>query len=299
MIAPVLVFVYNRPEHTRRTIESLSHNLLAGASELFIYSDAAKDASAAEAVNAVRSYLKTITDFKSVTIIERDKNWGLAASIIDGVTNIVNQFGKVIVLEDDILTSPYFLSFMNDALDFYENKKKVWHISGYMYPIKKSHLPETFFSKNENCWGWATWKDRWQNFEKNPDALLAAFTPKMKKEFNLDNSCNFFRQIELNKNGISNTWAIFWEATIFLHEGLCINPRDSFTQNIGNDGSGVNCGKSNKYDTPFNIKYPVLFETNINESILGRKKLMKYFKFENKSFIISVLRQLKKTFVRT
>lgn len=144
-ISPIVLFVYNRPWHTKQTIESLKSNELAQESELFIYSDAAKDNDEIENVNEVRKYIETLDGFKKVTIIKREQNWGLADSIIDGVTKIVNEYGKIIVLEDDLVTSPYFLKFMNEALDFYENEEKVWHISGWNYPINNSkHNQNTF-----------------------------------------------------------------------------------------------------------------------------------------------------------
>jgi len=143
-LAPIVLFVYNRPEHTRRTVKALQKNKLAIESELIIYSDAHTNISVKEGTDEVRGYIKNIDGFKKVTIIERDKNWGLAASIIDGVTKIINKYGRVIVLEDDLVTSPYFLNFMNNALVFYENEDKVWHISGWNYPIDIDGLNDVF-----------------------------------------------------------------------------------------------------------------------------------------------------------
>ena len=142
-LAPIVLFVYNRPWHTAQTVEALQKNTLADKSELFIYSDAAKNSEVALYVKKVREYIRNISGFRKVTIMEREKNWGLANSIIDGVTTIVNKYGKIIVLEDDLVTSPYFLRFMNEALEMYENEESVASIHGYIYPIEG--LPETFF----------------------------------------------------------------------------------------------------------------------------------------------------------
>ena len=169
-LAPIVLFIYNRPWHTQQTVETLQKNELANESELFIYSDAAKNEQASESVNAVREYIKTINGFKEITIILRDKNWGLADSIIDGVTKIVNEYGRIIVLEDDLVTSPYFLKFMNEGLTMYENEDKVASIHGYIYPI--DNLPNTFFIKGADCWGWATWKRAWDVFEPNGQKIL-------------------------------------------------------------------------------------------------------------------------------
>jgi len=247
--APIILFVYNRPDHTQQTLSALTANHLAKESNLIIYSDAPKNLQAEESVKAVRSLIKNIQGFKSVTIIERDKNWGLANSIIDGVTDVVNKYGKVIVLEDDIVTSPYFLLFINKALDFYENEKKVWHISGWNYPIFTSDLPDAFFWRTMNCWGWSTWKDRWQYYEKNVDKLIDIFSEDDIYLFDINDTAEMWSQVISNKEGKINTWAIFWYATIFKNEGLCLNPAVSFVKNIGLDGSGIHCGIDPRQET--------------------------------------------------
>ena len=134
-LAPIVLFVYNRPWHTRQTVEALQQNELANESELFIFSDEAKDEMATKHVNDIRDYIRTIDGFKNIEIIERDKNFGLAKSIISGVTEIINQYGTVIVLEDDLVTSPYFLQYMNDALVFYEKEDRVVSVMGYCSPV--------------------------------------------------------------------------------------------------------------------------------------------------------------------
>ena len=155
-VAPILLFVYNRPEHTRRCIESLLKNSLASESPLFIYADGAKDSAQQEAVNEVRNYIRTIQGFQQITLMERSENWGLARNIIDGVTTQVNQYGKVIVLEDDLVVAPYFLQFMNDALEVYKDEPKVGHIQACDFTQDPS-LPDTFLIKWTGSWGWATW----------------------------------------------------------------------------------------------------------------------------------------------
>ena len=160
--APIVLFTYNRLLHTRKTVESLQNNELANKSNLFIFSDGPKNEKDQVIIKDIRNYLKKIKGFKKIEIIEREKNFGLANNIIDGVTKIVNEYGKIIVLEDDILTNQYFLKFMNEALEFYEKEEKVMHISGYMYPIDSKELPDTFFIKPTTCWGWATWKRAWK-----------------------------------------------------------------------------------------------------------------------------------------
>lgn len=222
--APIVLFVYNRPEHTRRTVEALRQNELADQSDLLIFSDAPKNEKAVEEVNAVRTFIRSITGFKKVTIIEREKNWGLANSIIDGVTNIVNQFGRVIVLEDDMVTSSSFLRFMNEALEHYASEPRVWHISGWNYPISPDGLGDSFLWRIMSCWGWGTWADRWQNFEKNTEKLIKEFSKADIRYMNVDGYENFWKQVLLNQKGRINTWAIYWYASIIRGKGLCVNP---------------------------------------------------------------------------
>jgi GT2 family glycosyltransferase len=171
MLAPITLFVYNRLNHTRQTVEALLRNELAAESEFFVFSDGPRSETDREKVLAVRSYLKTINSFKKVAVIERDKNFGLAESIIAGVTEIVNRYGRIIVLEDDMVTSPYFLKYMNDALEIYKDEEKVISIHGYIYPVRDK-LPETFFLRGADCWGWATWKRGWDLFDPDGRKLL-------------------------------------------------------------------------------------------------------------------------------
>jgi GT2 family glycosyltransferase len=170
-LAPVALFTYNRPDHTKRTIESLLNNELADKTDIFIFCDAAKKTEDKNKVDEVRSFLRTINGFKNIEIIERTANLGLAKSIISGVTDVINKFGKIIVLEDDMITSRYFLSYMNKALNIYDIETDVISIHGYVYPVK-NRLPETFFLKGADCWGWATWKRGWDLFEADGKKLL-------------------------------------------------------------------------------------------------------------------------------
>lgn len=293
-LAPIVLFVYNRPDHTRQTVEALQKNELAIDSELFIYSDAAKNENAEQKVNEVRQYIKDINGFKRVTIIEREKNWGLANSIIDGVTKIVNEYGKIIVLEDDLVTSPYFLKFMNEALEFYKDEEKVFGITGYAYPINDTDLPSTFFMKDEGCWSWATWSRAWKYFEKDTDKLIETFNKKMIKEFNFDNSTDFWSQVILNKRGRINTWAIYWYATIFLNNRLFLHPKESFSTNIGHDGSGIHCGNDCTFNVQLTKKYNIVFNKNISISELAKQRHIEYFKSLKITFYRRVINKFKR-----
>ena len=238
--APIVLFVYNRPWHTQQTVEALQKNKLASESELFIYSDDAKNDDARVSVDEVRKYIDNITGFKKITVIKRDKNWGLANSIIDGVTKIVNEYGRIIVLEDDLVTSPYFLKFMNEGLTMYENEDKVASIHGYIYPI--DNLPNTFFIKGADCWGWATWKRAWDIFESNGEKILDELkSRRLEKEADFNNSYGFTQMLKDQIKGKNNSWAVRWYMSAFLKDMLTLYPGKSYVQNIGNDDSGTHC----------------------------------------------------------
>jgi len=296
-LSPIVLFVYNRPWHTKQTIEALKYNKFATKSELFIYSDNAKSNIEDEGVNAVRNYIRKINGFKRISIIERQTNWGLAKNIIDGVTNVVNRYGKVIVFEDDLITSPYFLIFMNDALNFYKKKKKVWHISGWTPPIDDKGLPDTFLWRVMNCYGWGTWADRWQYFEKDLNKIIRNFSKKEIHRFNLDGEKNFWKQVKSNINGKISTWAIFWYASIFKNKGLCLNPSRSYVRNIGFDGSGVHSlNKMDKDNLILCQKRNILFEEKIIESNLAVERIKGYYQSIRKPFIVRFTNKLKRVF---
>jgi len=283
-LAPILLFAYNRPWHTMQTVQALQNNTLAKESELIIFSDGPKDEKAAPKVTEVRNYLHSIGGFKKVTIHEQPANLGLAENIITGVTDTVNKEGQAIVLEDDILTSPVFLQFMNESLNFYRESNQVMHISGYMYPIDTKELPDTFFLKPTSCWGWATWQRAWKYFEKDPAKLVKVFSRAMINDFNLDNSRDYFLQIKDNLAGRIRTWAIFWHASVYLNNGLSLHPKKSYARNIGHDGSGEHCNPTHVFDVALNNEFTKSFPEQITENSTARKKLEEYFNKLKPSF---------------
>jgi len=291
-LAPIVLFVYNRPGHTRQTVEALLKNKLAEESSLIIFSDAPKNPEAVEAVCEVREYIRTIRGFKTVTIIERDRNWGLANSVIDGVTSVVNKYGRIIVLEDDLVTSPYFLSYMNAALETYRDEGKVMHISGYMFPIDNANIPETFFLRTTSCWGWATWDRAWLHFTKNPEKIFKEYTVQTIQRFNMDGANNFWAQVEQNLKGEINTWAVFWYATVFQQGGLCLHPAISMVNNIGHDDTGTHCGTSEAFSVQLANKPITYFEHDLIESINAHTRTKKFFRTINTSITgTSILRR--------
>ena len=289
-LAPIALFVYNRLDHTEQTVSALKRNVLAEESDLFVFSDAPKDSDLDEKIKAVREFIASTTGFKSLTIIERPHNLGLANSVIDGVTNLCNKYGQVIVLEDDLVTSPYFLKYMNDALDFYRDEERVISIHGYIYPVK-AKLPETFFLRGADCWGWATWKRGWDIFEPNGEKLLEQLKQrKLEKQFNFDGAYEYVRMLKnqiLKKN---DSWAIRWHASAFLNDSLTLYSGKSLVNNIGNDSSGTHSGSTSEYDvilnnTPVEIKQIAIMETTV-----ARNAIIDFF-FKNKPSIMAKVKR--------
>jgi GT2 family glycosyltransferase len=265
-LAPIALFVYNRPEHTRRTLTFLQKNQLAENSRLFIFADGARTEADKPRVEQVRQILDGITGFKSVKIIASETNLGLAESIIRGVTQLTQEYGKVIVFEDDLLSSSYTLQYFNEALDRYEHEEQVMHVGAYMYDLKDPSLPETFFYRAATSWGWATWGRAWKYFEPNIDTLMSQFDQEKIHQFSIESSMNFWKQMLQFKSGKNNSWAIRWYASIFLKGGLTLNPSRSLIQNIGHDGSGVHSNNEDIYQVHMAQKpvsqYPTVIEEN-------------------------------------
>jgi hypothetical protein len=264
--APIALFVYNRPQHTERTLKYLQQNAIAAESRLFIFSDAAKNPDEEDKVKEVRRLLKTVDGFRKVDIIERKTNAGLANSIIAGVTQLLKDYKQVIVFEDDLISSPHTLTYFNEALNKYRNEDRVMHIGAYMYPLKSNTLPQTFFYRAATSWGWATWQRAWDHFEPDINTLMAQFDAKKKKDFSIDNTMNFWKQMEDFKKGNNDSWAIRWYASIFLKSGLTLNPSQSLVNNIGHDGTGVHSGINDIYNVIINPKRITQFPAVVAEN---------------------------------
>lgn len=297
MPAPIALFVYNRPLHTRQTVEALLRNDLAAESELFIFSDAAKNINAAPAVDEVRRYIRGIRGFRSVSIVERAENFGLARSIIGGVTKLCNEYGRAIVLEDDLLSSPYFLKFMNEALDLYMDTPEVMHISGSMYPVKQNEDVHSYFLRLPLCWGWATWSRAWAKFSKDIN-VMKQFDRRMISRFNFDGTYDYWKQLELNRDGTINTWFIFWYATVFLNNGLVLFPGRSVIRNIGMDGTGVHRVSTNDYEVDISRDPIELSSIPIEESRSEYANHKTYFRRVSPPLYVRALRKLARVIKR-
>ncbi len=239
--APIVLFVYNRAEHTKQTVEALLKNPEAKKSELYIFADGPKKGKDPK-VEEVRNYIDTITGFKEIHIKKHNKNIGLANSVIAGVTEIVNKYGRIIVMEDDLVTTAYFLKFMNEALDRYENSKKVFTITGYSYLLKGSKkLKETYFLNNVSSWTWATWKDRWKFFDGECNGWEELLEDKeLAYRFDHDGvfSLTAMMNAQMNLHTI-DSWAVRWNYNVFKQNGISLFPNYSLVTNSGRDGTGT------------------------------------------------------------
>lgn len=294
-LAPVSLFVYNRLDHTIQTIEALQKNLLAAETSLFIFSDAPKNEEKTDAVYEVRNYIKTIDGFKSVTIVERNSNYGLARSIIEGVTSIVSEYGRVIVLEDDLVTSPYFLKYMNDGLNVYDKNDDLASIHGYVYPI--DGLPETFFMRGADCWGWATWKDKWAMFEPDGVKLLDELKRKnLINRFDFNGTYSYSKMLADQISGKNNSWAIRWYASAFLNNKYTLYPGKSLILNIGNDGSGTHCGETSAFTSELSNKAieVTLIPVEDNQQVL--LAIERYFRKQKGGFMARFLQLVNKEY---
>lgn len=256
--APIVLFVYNRPWHTQQTVEALQQNKLADQSDLFIFSDGPKRADAIVGVQTVRNYVKTVRGFKTVNIIERPANFGLAKSVVDGVTRLCEEHGRVIVIEDDLVTSPYFLEYMNTALERYETEERVMQVAGYMFPVKLEVEEDALFLPFISSWGWATWRRAWQHFDRRAtghEGLLV--DAAVRKQFDLNGHYKYSKMLRAQQQGKVDSWAILWYVSVFLRNGLVLYPKQTLVRNLGFDGSGVNCTVSSLAQEDLNVEFRV------------------------------------------
>ena len=299
--APVVIFVYNRPEHTKKTIEALAENYLAKDTNVFIFSDNAKNEKSIESVKATRRYIDSINEknlFKSVEIIKSPKNKGLANSVINGVTEILDRFGEVIVVEDDLISSRDFLQYMNKSLEFYRDNESIWSISGYNIPIKIpcSYKHDVYLSYRGCSWGWATWSDRWNKVDWNiSDYNQFKMDKKLRKMFNRGGR-DMADMLDLQMEKKIDSWAIRWCYSQSKLNMYTVYPVKSRISNIGLDGSGTHKGVSNHYEVSFNENNPMcnLEDIKMDQKICKRFRnhymsLLNYYLIKPKRLIKKII----------
>ena len=281
-LAPIALFVYKRPWHVEQTIEALKRNRLAQRSELFIFSDGPKSEVDKKGVINTREYIKSISGFKAIHIIARDCNWGLANSVISGVTELCCKFGRVIVLEDDLIVSPLFLDFMNDALDKYASVERVMQVSGYMFPVNVQSDADAVLLPFTTSWGWATWQRAWGHFDRNTrDYEKLKLNKSLRNSFNLNGAYPYFNMLRDQREGKVDSWAILWYLKVFFLSGLALFPAKTLVQNIGLDGSGTHCikgGKDGIIDTSFRV---TIYPQTIECDDAAKNKIFSYLAHRN------------------
>ncbi len=254
-LVPVVVFAYNRPEKLDKCLNNLEKCDGAAETPLFICCDGAKGTADREKVDRVRdiAYKHAANPaFKEVNVITQDSNKGLAASIITGVTQIINKFGSVIVVEDDLVVLPSFLSFLNEGLGFYKDAKEYGSISAFTYPIRElqEYVGDVFSTRKAECWGWATWADRWNNAEwENTD--FSSYLKDRKERIRFERlEAGLDRLMYLQYKGKIDSWAVRWVYYLFKKDMLTVYPSKSRVENDGFDGSGTHCADG--FGTGFN-----------------------------------------------
>jgi len=297
--APIVLFVYNRLDHTEQTIEALKKNFLAEKSILYIYSDAPKNTEAVESVLKVRKYIKSVDGFKKVVIIERETNYGLAASIIDGVSSICKKYGRVIVLEDDLVTSKCFLTFMNNALEVYKDRSDIFSITGFSFSqsfmkFPKDYKEDIYLNIRPMSWSWATWTDRWSDVDwEVSDYDVFIKSSKKKKNFNRGGP-DLTRMLKNQMKGRLDSWYIRWTYDAYKKSKYTVYPRISYVNNIGHDNSGVHCTideneiyshKELNFQNNIQLKKDIQLDSRIIENF-------------NKAFQVNIMKKIKEKFYK-
>lgn len=301
-LAPIVLFVYNRPWHTEQTLEALMNNELASESILYIYCDGHKENSNdEEKIRTVRTVIRKKIWCKEVHIKELEKNKGLANSIIEGVTEIINKYGKIIVLEDDLITHKFFLRFMNEALNFYKSDFRIFSVAGtnYRFNIPKSYTEDVYIvHRSESC-GWGSWLNRWDKADWNVSDFRSLIKSKRKrKKFNRGGN----DMLPMLKSQIENkidSWAIRWDYCMYKNNAYCLKPVRNLIINIGFDGTGINSGIGdiNKlFAISYNKdEYSIKFISNLkpNKFIEKEFKKNREINIPDNRFLIKVINKIK------
>jgi len=294
-LAPVVLFVYNRPNLTYQTLNNLKKNKLAEQTDLYIFSDGSKDVNQVEKVSEVRRLIKGIDGFKKVEIVASELNKGLSTSIITGVTQIIKEYGRVIVLEDDLLTSRNFLTYMNEALKYYESNNQIWSISGYSPNINfpANYKRDLYLVPRACSWGWATWENRWslndwsirdyEDFKNNNED---------RERFNLAGN-DMAPMLDDQLKGIINSWAIRWCYNQFRHQSLTVYPRYSLVTNAGLTGDSATHGSFNKrFNVPLNEEHVFEFSNDLEMDINVVRAFAKNYNLTAVNYIGRALKRI-------
>lgn len=300
MKTPLALFVYNRPDHLRRTLEALTRCARLEECDVYVFCDAPKYDDQRANVKSARLVVREYEKILRATLIERETNVGLARSIAGETTNLCERYGRTIILEDDLIVSPNFINFMLSALDRYENDERVYQIAGYLFPISYQLKQDAFFMPLTTSWGWATWQRAWRNFEWNPAGVTELLNDDLfRTQFDLDNSFPYSKMLRARLKGENDSWAILWWYVVFKRGGLVLYPKQSLVWNAGVDGSGTHrtregkvCQESLSKVTQFNFdsfRLPDL--VNVNEQAFT--KIKRFLRIQRTSQVTVFLNRLR------
>ncbi|MCY7350062.1 MAG: glycosyltransferase [Cytophagaceae bacterium] len=276
--APILLFCYNRPEHLRQTVASLRQNPLAAQSRLYVFSDGPKNGKAAVLVAEVRAFLPTIEGFAEVILDESSENRGLAASVIRGVTQVLQKHGKAIVLEDDLEVARDYLDFMNAALDTYAPRSDVFSVGGYLPPIAipADYPDEVVLLPRASSWGWGTWLDRWQRADWRMDYYDELVqNPEARRQFTRGGD-DLWPMLQKQRRGLISSWAVRWSFAHTQHHAYCLHPIRAKVRSTGADGSGTHVRNTRRYDVELYEK-PIHLNPDVQPDARLERKLRAYF----------------------
>jgi len=297
--APIALFVYNRPKHVKRVIEAIKKNKISQDSIIYIFSDFSTETAEKKKIQKIRKFLKNLKCFKKIIVIERKHNLGTSKNIILGLNQIFKKYSRCIVIEDDILISKNFLFQMNYFLEKFKRNNKVASIEGFMYPAKfQDNIPNYFYLKGTGCWGWATWKRSWKDYENSAEKLLNKFNDKKKLiyDFNYYDTYPYYRMLKKQVYSKKKSWAIKWYASNYHKNKYTIYFKNTLVKNIGLDGSGENCIIDYQINQKkfSNQKHKIKLNIKLEENITAKKNIANYlsnkFSFKNKiNFVIKRL----------
>lgn len=283
---PIALFTYNRSDHTQKVLDSLAQCRRLDECDLFVYCDGPRNPEQTEKVTASRRVVQSYAEKNPATVIIRENNMGLSRSIVSGVTELCQRYGRVIVLEDDFILSPLFIDYMLQALDRYKDAENVYQVSGYMFPVEFPDKPDCFFLPFTTTWGWATWDRAWKIFDWNATGHNALFADKRNiARFNLDNSYPYYEMLQKRFSGKNDSWGILWWYAVYQAGGFVLHPKKSLVWVGGFDGSGTHCGKQNEKQIHSNDLWSLQEGQQIDfpESVMCDNEIYKRIIHYNKS----------------
>lgn len=291
----ILCFGFDRPMHLERMLNSLEKNHESIDSDVYICIDGPADGTDLEMHSKTVEVAKKNWNFKSTKLILREKNLDCRTNIINTITELFKTNDRLIILEDDLVLGPNFLSYMNAALHKYLNKKEMWCINGYSYP-QLNFKSGSSVSKYVSPWGWGTWSDRWEIFvneDYDKKNFISSLSENDRKKFNVENLYDWEDIIVKNELGKISAWDAYWYQAVFMNKGFTLYPNKSHIRNEGFDGTGMHCSSTNDWITPINMsitkRYPNKIKLNklyiFNTLIFYRYYVLKrYLRFHKSKF---------------